>query len=466
MSLVPQVVVVMLCAALVACNEDPPTNTPPTNTPPPSNAERITGNERIGWDQPAANATDLASFRYAIYVDGTRSELTDVTCSTTAGPAGFACTAALPSMTTGAHTLEIAAFVVDGAVLESGKSASLRVERVSAATTSAGSGWQTDLAVTTTDRLQLRLQLVTDDLNNPTDLAFADDGRVFVAEQAGLVRIVRDDQLQAQPALTLDDVARVDRRGGLLALTLDPQFRRTGFVYLVYTGESSREGPVFRVARFRETGGRLAQKVVLLEGIPATSDNPSASLHFGPDGKLYTAFDDGGDERRSGDLASFNGKVLRLNADGTTPVDQAGATPVFLSDLRSPRGFDWRPTEGTLWVADAAADESERLHVFAGAGSESRSAAVKYALPRPTGASDVVFYRGEMLPAFRGDLLVAADEGQHILRLRFDARRGTIAASERLLHDRVGPIRVVGIGMNGEIYFGTPDALGRIVPAN
>jgi glucose/arabinose dehydrogenase len=369
-------------------------------------------------------------------------------------------------MTTGAHTLEIAAFVVDGAVLESGKSASLRVERVSAATTSAGSGWQTDLAVTTTDRLQLRLQLVTDDLNNPTDLAFADDGRVFVAEQAGLVRIVRDDQLQAQPALTLDDVARVDRRGGLLALTLDPQFRRTGFVYLVYTGESSREGPVFRVARFRETGGRLAQKVVLLEGIPATSDNPSASLHFGPDGKLYTAFDDGGDERRSGDLASFNGKVLRLNADGTTPVDQVGATPVFLSDLRSPRGFDWRPTEGTLWVADAAADESERLHVFAGAGSESRSAAVKYALPRPTGASDVVFYRGEMLPAFRGDLLVAADEGQHILRLRFDARRGTIAASERLLHDRVGPIRVVGIGMNGEIYFGTPDALGRIVPAN
>jgi glucose/arabinose dehydrogenase len=69
-----------------------------------------------------------------------------------------------------------------------------------------------------------------------------------------------------------------------------------------------------------------------------------------------------------------------------------------------------------------------------------------------------------MLAAFRGDLLVAADEGQHILRLRFDARRGTIAASERLLHDRVGPVRVVGIGMNGEIYFGTPNELGRIVP--
>jgi glucose/arabinose dehydrogenase len=76
----------------------------------------------------------------------------------------------------------------------------------------------------------------------------------------------------------------------------------------------------------------------------------------------------------------------------------------------------------------------------------------------------VAFYRGELLPAFRGDLLVAADEG-HILRLRFDGgRRGRITSSERLLQDRVGPVRVVGIGPGGEIYFCTADALGRLVP--
>jgi glucose/arabinose dehydrogenase len=455
----PRLLVVLgACVVLVACNDDPPT------TPPPSNSERITGNERIGWDQPAANASELASFRYAIYVDGTRSELTDVACSATAGPAGFACSAGLPSMTAGSHTLEIAAFVVDGAVLESGKSASLRVERIGSAMTTAGSVWQTDVAVTTVDRLQLRLQLVAEGLTGPTDLAFADDGRIFIAEQAGIVRVVRDDRLQAQPALTLDDVSATGGGGGLLALTLDPQFRRTGFVYAIYTTESSRQSPIFRVARFRETGGTLAQQVVLLEGIPASSDNPTASLHFGPDGKLYAAFDDGGDERRSGDLSSFNGKILRLNPDGTTPVDQAAATPVFLSDLRSPRGFDWRPSEGTLWIADAVADAPDSLHVFVAGSSESRSATLKYALPRPTGASDMTFYRGELIPAFRGDLLVAADEGRHILRLRFDARRGSIAASERLLHDRVGPVRVVGISSSGEIYFCTPDALGRLIP--
>ena len=457
---VPRVLTALAaCVLLTACDD----NQPPT--PPPSTGDRITGNERIGWDQPAANAAELAAFRYAIYVDGTRSELTGVACSTTAGPAGFACSAALPTMTTGSHTLEIAAFVVEGAVLESGKSTALRVERIGSAMTTAGAVWQTDLAISTVDRLQLRLQRVTDGLTDPTDLAFAEDGRIFVSEEAGRVRVVHDDQLQAAPALTLDNTATSDG-GGLLALTLDPQFQRTGLIYTIYTAESDGQRPVFRVARFREVGGKFAQQVVLLDGIPASSSNPAASLHFGPDGKLYAAFDDGGDERRSGDLASFNGKVLRLNSDGTTPADQAAATPVFLADLRSPRGFDWRPAEGTIWVVDAAADASERLQVFTPGSrpSESRSAAVNYALPRPTGASDVTFYRGELLPAFRGDLLVAADEGRHILRLRFDARRGSLASSERLLHDRVGPVRVVGIGTRGEIYFCTPDSLGRIVP--
>jgi glucose/arabinose dehydrogenase len=368
-------------------------------------------------------------------------------------------------MTAGSHTLEVAAFVVDGAVLESGKSTALRVERIGAAMTSAGSTWRTDVAVSTVDRLQLQLQLVTDGLTNPTDLAFAEDGRIFVAEQSGRIRVVRNDQLQIEPALTLGDTPTT-AGGGLLALTLDPQFPRTGFVYAIYTAESARQGRVFRLARFREVGGELAQQVVLLDGIPASSEAPTASLHFGPDGKLYAAFDDGGDERRSGDLASFNGKILRLNPDGSTPGDQAAATPVFLADLRSPRGFDWRPAEGTVWIAETASDTSEQLQVFmpGSRSSESRSAVLKYALPQPVGASDITFYRGELLPAFRGDLLVAADEGRHILRLRFDARRGSIAASERLLHDRVGPVRVVGIGTRGEIYFCTPDALGRLVP--
>jgi hypothetical protein len=92
-----------------------------------SNPESITGVERFGWDQPAADAGELATFRYAFYVDDARSDAADVTCVPGTG-AQFACTAQLPVMSAGAHTLQVAAFVLDaGQLRESSRSAPVRV---------------------------------------------------------------------------------------------------------------------------------------------------------------------------------------------------------------------------------------------------------------------------------------------------------------------------------------------------
>jgi hypothetical protein len=88
----------------------------------------ISGSERFGWDQPAADAGELATFRYAMYVDEVRSEAADVSCDASPSAGRFACTSRLPSMSIGAHTLQVAAFVIDaGAVRESARSAGVRV---------------------------------------------------------------------------------------------------------------------------------------------------------------------------------------------------------------------------------------------------------------------------------------------------------------------------------------------------
>ena len=94
----------------------------------PSEGETITGSERFGWDQPAADAGELATFRYALYVDGARTEAADVSCTTGAASGRFVCTSQLPAMTGGAHTMQVASFVIDsGVVRESPRSASVRV---------------------------------------------------------------------------------------------------------------------------------------------------------------------------------------------------------------------------------------------------------------------------------------------------------------------------------------------------
>src|SRR4029077_12032505 len=130
--------------------------------------------------------------------------------------------------------------------------------------------------------------------------------------------------------------------GGLLSIALDPAFERTHWVYAIYTTASSASGaPMFRLARFREGQDPPAARTVLLDDIPVSPIRPAASIRFGADGTLYIALDDGGSAGSAGDLGSFNGKMLRLNADGTTPADQA--SPVYSLEQRSPRGFDWQP---------------------------------------------------------------------------------------------------------------------------
>ena len=110
---------IVITLALAACGGSPPA---------PGNADTITGTERFGWDQPASDAAELASFRYAIYVDEARSEAADISCGSTQTSGRFACTARLPEMTAGTHSLQVAAFVIDaGTPRESARSTAVRV---------------------------------------------------------------------------------------------------------------------------------------------------------------------------------------------------------------------------------------------------------------------------------------------------------------------------------------------------
>ena len=114
-----------LCIALAslilaACGGSPP--------PPPDGSDTVTGDERFGWDQPAADAGELASFRYALYVDDVRSEAADVSCTPGQVSGRFTCTARLPALASGTHSLQVAAYVLDGdATRESTRSAIVRV---------------------------------------------------------------------------------------------------------------------------------------------------------------------------------------------------------------------------------------------------------------------------------------------------------------------------------------------------
>ncbi|MBI4487426.1 MAG: PQQ-dependent sugar dehydrogenase [Acidobacteria bacterium] len=460
----------LCCVAVVACKKAP---SPPAMDEPGA-TETINGTERIGWDQRAADAVELAAIRYALYADGARTVLTGVSCATAASAAGFSCGAQLPSLSPGTHTLQLASFIDDGGIFESTRSAPLRVEVTPAMTGGAVDtdnrderSWSSGIVAVTADRVRMRAEVVVDGLERPTDLVFTPDRRLIVSERAGRIRIVRDGHLLPDAAVSIAE--SLGANGSLLALAVDPQFDRNRHVFAIYTAPARSGEPTFCLVRFREVSDTLGDPAVLLDGIPA-SPAPRASLRFGADAKLYAAFDDGGDARRAGDLASPNGKILRLNADGTTPDDQAGSTPVYSDGFGAPGGFDWNPRSGTLWVADSDRTGASRLRAIvadAGSASAKRRALVAdaYALPSFTTPSSAVFYRGSLFPAFATSLLVASDEGRHLLRIQLDQRAAAKpVAVERLLQDSVGGLRAVAIGPEGAIYFATANAIGRLMP--
>jgi glucose/arabinose dehydrogenase len=461
--------IVLINAVLFACSEKP---TVPATPSMGSSPEQTVGvNDRLAWDQHAADAAELGTFHYAIYVDGARSDLPDVSCTTVATGGAFACSARLPSMSPGRHLLELAAFItVDGSVLESAKSQGLQVTFVGVVTPALGRGAAAPVApaAAALNRAggDTQPSLVAEGLEQVSDLAFTPDGRLFIADRTGRVRVMRDGALLPQPALEVrlepDGIGYAgggpDGAGAVLALAVDPQFDRTHFLYVLSTGRSRRRTLAFVLARYREAADTLADRVVLLDDVPAASPDPAGALRFGPDAKLYVAFDAGGDARLPGDLASPNGKVLRLNADGTTPEDQAGASPLYSSPYHSPRGLGWETESGIMWVVDAAAGGVAYVNAVGVGSINGRKRGVTkatVALPPPDEPS--------ALAVFHDSVLIASVHGEPLVRGRIDPNdRTRLMETEAMRQNENDAVQALAVAPDGAVYFATARAIGRL----
>ncbi|MEO8260455.1 MAG: PQQ-dependent sugar dehydrogenase [Acidobacteriota bacterium] len=425
------------------------------------------GNERLAWDQAGNDDTGIGTLRYIVYVDGKAVDLTGESCSRSSSSAGFSCSAPLPPLTIGLHSLDIAA-ASRGSSLQTSRSNRLLVLAVRSTQVRSQPSPTAGVAATTiltSDRVRLTVTPIVTGLADAVDLAFLPDGRMVVAERDGLLRIVRNGRLVATPpSPTVDGGVERDR---LLAVTVDANFDRSHFVYAIYTTTSAEGDPAFSLVRFRETGDTFADRLIIADDVPASPDGAAAALRFGPDGKLFAAFDNGGRPQLAADLSSYNGKVLRLNPDGTTPADQRGYLPLYSSAYRSPRGLAWHLPSRILWIISQETDGA-RLSAIASEGVPLRGI-VRTALTLPAGMvpSGVAVYPSTgMAELFRGNILITSDQGRSLLRLQTDPLVPTrILATEQLLQDQIGGIRAPAVGPDGAIYLATESTIWRLSPA-
>jgi glucose/arabinose dehydrogenase len=208
-------------------------------------------------------------------------------------------------------------------------------------------------------------------LTGATAFAQAPDGRIFVTEQAGTVRVIKNGVLLPTPFATLANITSGGERG-LVGITLHPNFATNGWVYVYYTATDG--GTHNRISRFTANGDVAAGPPTALFGLPTltTTMHNGGAMHFGPDGKLYVGVGDNGQLTPAQDRNSLFGKLLRLNDDATIPTDNpyyatntGNARAVWAIGLRNPFTFAVRPSDGRIHINDVGQNTWEEIDVGA-----------------------------------------------------------------------------------------------------
>jgi glucose/arabinose dehydrogenase len=205
-------------------------------------------------------------------------------------------------------------------------------------------------------------------LDNGTAMAFAPDGRLFISTKDGNIRIIKNGALLGTPFLTLT-VAQ-DGERGISGITFDPNFNTNHYVYVYYTMPT----PTIhnRLSRFTANGDVVlgGSEYVLqdFETVNSVYHN-GGGMGFGIDGKLYLAMGEDNSPNNAQDMTTHKGKLLRFNADGSTPTDNPYYSStnvitrrIWCLGLRNPYTLSIQPGTGKIYINNVGSDTWEEVH--------------------------------------------------------------------------------------------------------
>lgn len=210
-------------------------------------------------------------------------------------------------------------------------------------------------------------EVVTNNINNPTNFSFAPDGRIFVCEQTGKLRVIKNGVLLQRAFISLQVDASGER--GLLGVAFSPNFATDQLVYLYYTKPNGANNRVVRVKANGDTAIKSTMQTVLdLDPLSSATNHNGGSIHFGNDGKLYIAAGENANGANAQNLDTYLGKLLRVNPDGSVPAGNPYPTGseqrkrVWCYGLRNPYTFSVDDLSGKIYVNDVGQSTYEEVN--------------------------------------------------------------------------------------------------------
>ncbi len=348
-----------------------------------------------------------------------------------------------------------------------------------------------------TDAGKIQINTIAEGLENAWGMAFLPDGSMLVTERPGRMRIVSTDGKLGEPLSGLPEIV-ARGQGGLLDVVLAPDFATSKKIYFSYS-EPGKGGNSTAVSFATLNGNKLDNVTRVFSQQPKVDSNNhfGSRLVWAPDGTLFITLGERYSEKdKSQTLDNHQGKVVRINADGSVPkdnpfVNKAGALPEIWSyGHRNMQGAAINPLTKELWTGEHGPQGGDEINIDRAAknygwpvitygenygGGKIGEGTHKDGMEQPIykwvpsiATAGFIFYTGDKFPQWKNNILLASLREQTLVRLVVDGEQ--ITKEERLLKEDVGQrLRTVVQGPDGLVYLVTDESKSKIYqlsPAN
>ena len=312
------------------------------------------------------------------------------------------------------------------------------------------------------------VEIIAEGLQVPRSIDISKEGRIFISEKRGSIRVVDNGTLLTEPVG--DIKAENIGDAGLLGLTLHPNFTQNHLFYVYYTYSNST-GLFNKVLMLKESNNRIIDSKTILDGIPGNDYRDGGRIKFGLDGKLYVSTGDASIPELSQDLNSLAGKILRINEDGTIPQDNPFSnSAVYAYGFRNAQGLAWAPNSGALYSSDQGGAGNDEINLISPGknygwpheecnsnGDDNRYTPPLVCFNPSLEPSGIAFAFSNKL-GYQNHLIVATLKGSHLRDIDFDS-----GSQNTIL---VGYGRIIDLveSEDGSIYVLTSNTDGRALP--
>lgn len=329
-------------------------------------------------------------------------------------------------------------------------------------------------------------------LNEPWAITFTGPNDALITEKDGQLRLVKDGALLDTPIADIPEVL-TNGQAGLLDVALDPEYSENGWVYLTYSDPVTpgAKEAMTKLIRGRIVGNTLTQQQTLFAAKPEhyvkSRVHYGSRITFDADGYLYFSIGDRGQKEMAQDVTKPNGKIHRINRDGSIPadnpfVDTPQAYPsIYSYGNRNPQGLIMHPETGVLWETEHGPKGGDELNTinkgvnygwpkisygrnYSGTELTPYTALPGMAQPASHWTPSIAVcgldvYTGDMFPDWRGRLLVGSLRNETV---RLVTVSGRDYVSEEILIQDKGRVRDVTTGPDGAIYVALPNKILRV----